>query len=179
MKLERSEFSSNFEFDRNMLSGTGAWSWSRVNSDSCIVRDCVVFIGIHAVFKSPTKVNIISAKGTDKEHVVYIASSMKFLLGWLIRTGCHLSDDVSSISQTDLPFDQFFFQVPPGRKCQRRTLLNSAGMVTSVLWSLIAQKVTHRSYAAWDLVSWCCSVRWFLYTVMPFGCTWSKHRRLS
>ena len=24
MKLERSEFSSNFEFDRNMLSGTGA-----------------------------------------------------------------------------------------------------------------------------------------------------------
>ena len=26
LKLERSEFSSNFEFDRNMLSGTGAWS---------------------------------------------------------------------------------------------------------------------------------------------------------
>ena len=25
-KLEHSEFSSNFEFDRNMLSGTGAWS---------------------------------------------------------------------------------------------------------------------------------------------------------
>ena len=25
LKLERSEFSSNFEFDRNMLSGTGAW----------------------------------------------------------------------------------------------------------------------------------------------------------
>ena len=25
-KLERSEFSSNFEWDRNMLSGTGAWS---------------------------------------------------------------------------------------------------------------------------------------------------------
>ena len=24
-KLEHSEFSSNFEFDRNMLSGTGAW----------------------------------------------------------------------------------------------------------------------------------------------------------
>ena len=28
LKLEHSEFSSNFEFDRNMLSGTGAWPGS-------------------------------------------------------------------------------------------------------------------------------------------------------
>ena len=31
-KLEHSEFSSNFEFDRNMLSGTGAWCHKHRNA---------------------------------------------------------------------------------------------------------------------------------------------------
>ena len=39
LKLERSEFSSNFEFDRNMLSGTGAWTLQYILMDIVIIDD--------------------------------------------------------------------------------------------------------------------------------------------
>ena len=79
--LECFEFSSNFEFDRNMLSGTGAWT-SRVNSRATYMQHKLVMVGPSVTYSTgqmhsvnfdtvePLYNTIVFHKNTHKRHPI-------------------------------------------------------------------------------------------------------------
>ena len=72
LKLERSAFSSNFEFDRNMLSGTGAWT----DVASLWIRSLRTYI--HEVWQKTD--NIFKCIFLNENVWISIKISLKFVL---------------------------------------------------------------------------------------------------